>query len=69
MFSFAPAAGRFCRAFGRLPTMICCGDPATAVKLREICAMVSLEMLQAIFNARFELLGVNEAMIELRAGL
>ncbi|HXN88411.1 MAG TPA: hypothetical protein VN890_03495 [Methylocella sp.] len=33
------------------------------------CAMVSLEMLQAIFNARFELLGVNEAMIELRAGL
>jgi hypothetical protein len=49
--------------------MICCGDPATAVKLREICAMVSLEMLQAIFNARFELLGVNEPMIELRAGL
>jgi hypothetical protein len=38
-------------------------------KLKEICAMVSLEMLQAIFNARFELLGVNEAMIELRAGL
>lgn len=33
------------------------------------CAMVSLEMLQAIFNARFELLGVNEAMIALRAGL
>jgi hypothetical protein len=33
------------------------------------CAMVSLEMLQAIFNARFELLGVNEAMIEPRAGL
>jgi hypothetical protein len=26
-------------------------------------------MLQAIFNARFELLGVNEAMIEPRAGL
>jgi hypothetical protein len=33
------------------------------------CAMVSLEMLQVIFNARFELLGVNEAMIKLRAGL
>jgi hypothetical protein len=31
--------------------------------------MVSLEMLQVIFNARFELLGVNEAMIELRAAL
>lgn len=33
------------------------------------CAMVSLEMLQVIFDARFELLGVNEAMIELRASL
>jgi hypothetical protein len=33
------------------------------------CAMVSLEMLQVVFNARFELLGVNAAMIELRRGL
>jgi hypothetical protein len=29
----------------------------------------SFAAVQAIFNARFELLGVNEAMIELRAGL
>jgi hypothetical protein len=33
------------------------------------CGMCALEILQAIFNARFELLGVNAAMRELRRGL
>jgi hypothetical protein len=33
------------------------------------CAMVSLEMLQVAFNPRFELLGINAAMIALRRGL
>ena len=33
------------------------------------CAMVSLEMLQVIFNARFELLGVNAEMLRLRREL
>jgi hypothetical protein len=33
------------------------------------CALVSLELLQVIFNARFELLGVNAAMLELKRGL
>lgn len=33
------------------------------------CGMVSLEMLQVAFNARFELLGVNAAMLKMRKGL
>jgi len=33
------------------------------------CGLVSLEMLQVVFNARFELLGVNAAMLTLRGGL
>ena len=33
------------------------------------CGMVSLEMLQIVFNARFELLGINAAMLALRSGL
>lgn len=46
-------------------------DAAFNMALRSVaqCAMVSLEMLQVIFNARFELLGVNAAMLELRRGL
>jgi hypothetical protein len=31
--------------------------------------MVSLEMLQVIYNSKFELLGINAAMFELRKGL
>jgi hypothetical protein len=33
------------------------------------CAMCALEILQGAFNARFELLGVNAAMLVLRKGL
>lgn len=42
-------------------------DHALVITAR--CAMVSLEMLQVVFNARFELLGVNAAMLKLRKGL
>lgn len=41
----------------------------TALKSVAQCAMVSLEMLQVVFNARFELLGVNAEMLELRKAL
>lgn len=40
-----------------------------ALKSAAQCAMVSLEMLQVVFDARFELLGVNAAMLNLRNGL
>ena len=33
------------------------------------CGLCSLEILQGIFNPRFELLGVNAAMLEVRRGL
>jgi hypothetical protein len=33
------------------------------------CGMVSLEMMQVIYNAKFEVLGINAAMLELRKGL
>jgi hypothetical protein len=33
------------------------------------CAMVSLEMLQIVFSARFDLLGISAAMLELRRNL
>ncbi|HEX3216468.1 MAG TPA: hypothetical protein VHR67_06385 [Aestuariivirgaceae bacterium] len=48
------------------------GDgPALDFALRTTaqCGMCSLEMLQGVFNARFELLGINAAMLELRRGL
>jgi hypothetical protein len=40
-----------------------------ALKTVAQCGMVSLEMLQIPFNARFELLGVSAAILELRKGL
>ena len=40
-----------------------------ALKTAAQSGMVSLELLQVPFNARFELLGINEAMLELRRGL
>jgi hypothetical protein len=40
-----------------------------ALKTVAQCGMTSLEMLQIPFHARFELLGVNAAMLELRKGL
>jgi hypothetical protein len=40
-----------------------------ALKRVAQCGMVSLEMLQIVFNARFELLGINAAMLVLRSGL
>jgi hypothetical protein len=33
------------------------------------CGMCALEILQVVFNARFELLGINAAMLEVRKGL
>jgi hypothetical protein len=46
-------------------------DAALAMALKSVaqCAMVSLEMLQAVYSAKFELLGINAAMLELREGL
>jgi|SRR5215831_1814998 len=40
-----------------------------ALKSVARCGLVSLELLQHLFNARFELLGINAAMLELRKGL
>lgn len=40
-----------------------------ALKSVAQCGLVSLEMLQVVFNARFELLGVNAAILDLRMGL
>jgi hypothetical protein len=40
-----------------------------ALKTVAQCILVSLEMLQIVFNARFELLGVNAAMFDLKKGL
>jgi hypothetical protein len=40
-----------------------------ALKSVAQCGMVSLEMLQVVFNAKFEILGINAAMLELRKGL
>jgi len=46
-------------------------DAAFNMCLKSIaqCALVSLEMLQIIYNARFELIGLNAAMLELRRDL
>jgi hypothetical protein len=54
-----------------LAVMLHGDDTALSASLKSVaqCAMVSLEMLQVIFNPRFELLGVNAAMLELRRGL
>lgn len=40
-----------------------------ALKSVARCGMVTLEMLQVVFNSRFEILGINAAMLELRKGL
>jgi hypothetical protein len=54
-----------------LAVMLHGDDVAFNAALKSVaqCAMVSLEMLQAVFNARFELLGINAAMIEFRRGI
>jgi hypothetical protein len=54
-----------------LAVMLHGDDAAFNAGLKSVaqCAMVSLEMLQVVFNARFELLGINAAIIELRRGL
>jgi hypothetical protein len=46
-------------------------DAALDMALKSVaqCAMVSLEMLQVIYNPKFEILGINAAMLELRKGL
>ena len=48
------------------------GDgPAFDMALRNTaqCCVCSLEILRGVFNALFELLGVNAAILELRKGL
>lgn len=40
-----------------------------ALKMVAQCGMVSLEMLQVLYNAKFEILGINEAMLSLRKDL
>ena len=40
-----------------------------ALKSVAQCGMVSLELLQVLYNAKFELLGINSAMLHLRKGL
>ncbi len=40
-----------------------------ALKSVAQCGMVSLEMLQVVFGARFELLGISAEMLNLRSGL
>jgi hypothetical protein len=54
-----------------LAVMLHGDDAALGASLKSVaqCAMVSLEMLQVIFNARFELLGVNATMLKLRRDL
>ena len=54
-----------------LAVMLHSDDAAFNAGLKSVaqCALVSLEMLQVVFNPRFELLGINAAMLELRRGL
>jgi hypothetical protein len=40
-----------------------------ALKFAAQCGMVSLELLQVIYNAKFELLGINAKLLALRKGL
>ena len=40
-----------------------------ALKTAAQCGMVLLELLQVLYNAKFELLGINAAMLEIRKGL
>ena len=40
-----------------------------ALKTAAQCGLISLEMLQVIYNAKFEVLGINAAMLALRNGL
>jgi len=40
-----------------------------ALKTAAQCGMVSLELLQVLYTAKFELLGINAAMLDLRRGL
>jgi hypothetical protein len=40
-----------------------------ALKTVAQCGMVSLELLQVLYNAKFEILGINAAMLDLRKGL
>ncbi len=46
-------------------------DAALDMALKSVaqCAMVSLEMLQVIYNSKFEILGINAAILQLRKGL
>jgi hypothetical protein len=40
-----------------------------ALKTTVRCGVCSLELMQCVYNARFELLGVNAAMPRLKRGL
>lgn len=41
----------------------------SALKTVGQCGMICLEMLETVYSAKFELLGIREAMLELRKGL
>ena len=53
-----------------LAVMLHGDDAALDMALKSVaqCGMVSLEMLQVIYNAKFEILGINAAMLELGTG-
>ncbi len=40
-----------------------------ALRTTAQCGMVSLELLQVLYNAKFELLGIDAAMLDLRKNL
>jgi hypothetical protein len=40
-----------------------------ALKTVAQCGMISLELLETVYAAKFELLGIRAAMLELRKGL
>ncbi len=40
-----------------------------ALKTVAQCGMISLEMLEIVYGAKFELLGIKEAMLKLRKSL
>jgi hypothetical protein len=42
---------------------------AAALKTTATCGVISLELMQCVYSARFELLGVNAEFPRLKAGL
>jgi hypothetical protein len=46
-----------------------CLVPDSALKVTAQCGMIALELLETIYGAKFELLGIKAAMLELRRTL